>query len=190
MKHSLSLRPSHEHWNHSISIYHDTTAKKLPRVAAAGPSWQIWGQCNLPIHWPRSVRKMRPSGIRSLSTYLSSNHKKNRSFPPDSHWGSPNIPTFRFWSDWDLVGVDKSHIIHLVTLNWCGYIIWDDNINCHIWDAVMKGQLSPNHRDKGGRVANSFMSSSVYVVNPNLERSAANPHGTKLKDKQKKRVTA
>ena len=56
--------------------------------------------------------------------------------------------------------------------------------------AVMKGQLSPNHRDKGGRVANSFMSSSVYVVNPNLERSAANFHGTKLKDKQKKRVTA
>jgi hypothetical protein len=54
----------------------------------------------------------------------------------------------------------------------------------------MKGQLSPNHRDKGGRVANSLMSSSVYVVNPNLERSAANSHGTKLKDKQKKRVTA
>lgn len=134
------------------------------------------------------------SGIRSLSTYLSSNHniqKLPRRFP----LGLPKYSNFSFLVGLvKLVGVDKSHIEnHLVPLNWCGQIIWDDNINCHIWDILgWKGNyLSPNDRELSAAAWQTRSCHLPYTSSiPTLNALLRTLMGQSSRTSNKKRVTA
>ena len=118
------------------------------------PSWQIWGQCNLPRHWPREMETASAASSAKIcgdkkATYWESGIRGDsfqeiylqtamyRSFP--QKLGPLKISNFSF-----LLGLVKQSEICLTSyfghaeLMWASVFGWPWWQHRHIWDAGMK----------------------------------------------------